>query len=184
MDRCISPSGLSFTEISPEDIVGIDIKSKTIVFGNKKPSSETAMHVDIYRARDDVNVILHTHPPTTIGIIGAGAEIKALFPDFAVYLGSCIPVIEYTTPCTEELAIEVSKILKNTDAVALKKHGLTVVAGNFKEAWVKTVLIEETCKMMVAARAFGKEAILTDEEVYRVNNLEIEKYRKSLLKDN
>ena len=105
----ITPSGLDFNEIKPEDLVGVDIDTKLIVYGNKKPSSEISMHIKVYKARPDISVIFHSHPPVTIGIIGAGAKVSALFPDFALFLGQEIPVIDYTTPCTEKLADMVQK---------------------------------------------------------------------------
>ena len=63
------------------------------------------------------------------------------------------------------------------------KHGLTVVGKNFKEAWIRTVLIEETAKMIAAARSIGSEAIMTSKEIDDMNNLEIEKYRKKIMEE-
>ncbi|MES0341665.1 MAG: class II aldolase/adducin family protein [Candidatus Humimicrobiaceae bacterium] len=179
----ITPSGLDFNEIKPEDLVGVDIDTKLIVYGNKKPSSEISMHIKIYKARPDISVIFHSHPPVTIGIIGAGAKVSALFPDFALFLGQEIPVIDYTTPCTEKLADMVSEAIVDNDAVTMLKHGLTVVGKNFKEAWIRTVLIEETAKMVAAARSIGSEAIMTSKEIDDMNNLEIEKYRKKIMEE-
>ncbi|MCL5071458.1 MAG: class II aldolase/adducin family protein [Actinobacteria bacterium] len=179
----LTPSGLGFDEIGIEDIVCMDLNTREITSGTRRPTSEVAMHMEIYGAREDVNTIFHTHPPITIGVIGAGVEIKPLFPDFPLFLGKKVPIIEYTTPCTQELADLVKKNIGNYEALTLKKHGLIVVAKNFREAWVKTVLIEETAKMIVAARTLGKEAVITSEEIDEINNLEIEKYRKRLMKD-
>ncbi|MFC2145198.1 class II aldolase/adducin family protein [Actinomycetota bacterium] len=180
----ITPSGLDFTELKPQDLVGVDIDSKLIVYGNKKPSSEIAMHIKVYKARPDVSVVFHSHPPMTIGIIGGGAKVSALFPDFALFLGQEIPVIDYTTPCTEKLADMVSDVIVNNDAVTMLKHGLVVVGRNFKEALIRTVLVEETAKMIAAARSIGSEAIMTSKEIDDMNNLEIEKYRKKIMEEN
>ena len=179
----ITPSGMSFDELNEGDLVGIDIKSKEIVEGERRPSSEVAMHRDTYMLRDDINCIIHTHPPITIAVIGAGIEIKPLYPDFALFLGDKIPVIDYVTVCTQELANEVTKVISDYDAVLLKKHGLITVGKNLKEAMIKTILVEETAKMIVAARTIGKEAVITDKEIEDMNNLEIERYRKKLMKE-
>lgn len=48
---------------------------------------------------------------------------------------------------------------------------------------IKTILVEETAKMIVAARTIGKEAVITDKEIEDMNNLEIERYRKKLMKE-
>jgi L-fuculose-phosphate aldolase len=179
----ITPSGLDFNELKKEDLVGVDIDSKLIVYGNRKPSSEISMHIKVYKARPDISVVFHSHPPVTIGIIGAGAKVSALFPDFALFLGQEIPVIDYTTPCTEKLADMVSEVIVDNDAVTMLKHGLTVVGKNFKEALIRTVLVEETARMIVAARSIGSEAIITSKEIDDINNLEIEKYRKKIMEE-
>ena len=179
----LTPSGLGFDEIEIEDIVCIDLNTREIISGTRRPTSEVAMHVEIYKVREDVNTIFHTHPPITIGVIGNEIEIKPLFPDFPLFLGKRVPIIEYITPCTQELADLVKKNIENHEALTLKKHGLIVVAKNLREAWVKTVLIEETAKMIVAARTLGKETVITSEEIDDINNLEIEQYRKKLMKE-
>ena len=179
----ITPSGLDFNEIGPKDLVGVDIGTKLIVYGNGKPSSEISMHIKVYRARPDISIVFHSHPPFTIGIIGAGAKISALFPDFALFLGQEIPVIDYTTPCTEKLADMVSEVIVDSNAITMLKHGLIVVGKNFKEAWIRTVLVEETAKMIAAARSIGSEAIITSKEIDDINNLEIEKYRKKVMEE-
>ncbi len=179
----ITPSGLDFNEIGTKDLVGVDIDTKLIVYGNGKPSSEISMHIKVYRARPDITVIFHSHPPVTIGIIGAGAKISALFPDFALFLGQEIPVIDYTTPCTEKLADMVSEVIVDSNAITMLKHGLIVVGKNFKEAWIRTVLVEETARMITAARSIGSEAIITSKEIDDINNLEIEKYRKKVMEE-
>ena len=179
----ITPSGLDFNEIGLKDLVGVDIDTKLIVYGNKKPSSEILMHIKVYRARPDISVVFHSHPPVTIGIIGAGAKVSALFPDFALFLGREIPVIDYTTPCTEKLADMVSEVIVDSNAITMLKHGLIVVGKNFKEAWIRTVLVEETAKMIAAARSIGTEAIITAKEIDDINDLEIEKYRKKIMEE-
>ena len=179
----ITPSGLDFNEIGLKDLVGVDIDTKLIVYGNKKPSSEISMHIKVYRARPDISVVFHSHPPVTIGIIGAGAKVSALFPDFALFLGREIPVIDYTTPCTEKLADMVSEVIVDSNAITMLKHGLIVVGKNFKEAWIRTVLVEETAKMIAAARSIGTEAIITAKEIDDINDLEIEKYRKKIMEE-
>lgn len=86
-----------------------------------------------------------------------------------VYLGGKLPIIDYITPATQELADEVGKNLINYDAVLLRKHGVTVVGKNLRETWIRSILIEETAKMIVAARAIGEDAAISPEEVEGIN---------------
>ncbi len=177
----ITPSGLSFDELNENDIVQINIETKEIIKGDRKPSSEAAMHRDIYINRSDVNYIIHTHPPITIAISGAGAKIRPLYPDFALLLGNEIPVIDYVTPCTQILADKISEIITDNNVIIMKKHGLVTVGKSFKEALVRTFMVEESAKMIVAARSIGKEEVMTEKEIKEMNSLKIEKYRKKLI---
>lgn len=179
----ITPSGKSFDELSTEDIIGIDIKSKKIIEGKGTPSSEVSMHRGIYLKRKDVKWIIHTHPPISIAIIGAGAEIRPLYPDVALFLGKKVPVLDYITVCTQRLADKVVEVIADHNAVLLKRHGLITVGTSIKEAVIRTMLVEETAKMIVAARTIGKESIMIDSEIEEMNNLEIEKYRREIIKE-
>ena len=178
----ITPSGKGFDELKEENIIGIEINSKEIVEGEGVPSSEVAMHRDVYIARGDIRCIIHTHPPITIAIIGAGAKIKPLYPDAALLPGDKIPIIDYVTVCTQELAVRVKEVITDYDVVLLKKHGLITVGNSLKEATIRSLMVEETAKMTIAARSIGKEAVMTGKEIKEMNNLEIEKYRRKLIK--
>lgn len=178
----VTPSGLSFDEMEEEDIVGIDIKTKEIIEGQRRPTSETPMHRDIYTIREDIICVIHTHPPITVAVSGAGARLRPQYPDFALFCGSEIPCIEYVTVCTQDMADAVTGALRESNALILKKHGLVTLGKSFKEAFIRTMLIEETAKMIVAARTIGKEAVLTDKEIDDMNNLEIERYRRKIAK--
>lgn len=178
----VTPSGLSFDEMKEEDLVGIDLHSKEIIEGKKRPTSETPMHRDLFLAREDISCIIHTHPPITVAIAGAGARLRPQFPDFALFLGPEVPVIEYVTVCTQGMADAVTDAIKDNNALILKKHGLVTLGTSFKQAFIRTQLIEETAKMVVAARIIGKEATLSKKEIDDMNKLEIEQYRRKISK--
>ncbi|RKY30021.1 MAG: class II aldolase/adducin family protein, partial [Candidatus Omnitrophota bacterium] len=93
----LSPSGFCLDEIKENQWVKVDLETGKI-YGKLKPTCEISMHIGIYSAREDVNAVVHTHPPITIGLISAGVKFKPVFPDFVSLLGEEIPVIEYVTP--------------------------------------------------------------------------------------
>jgi len=179
----VTPSGLSFDEMTVEDLVTIDINTKEIIQGDRRPTSETPMHRDIFMVRKDISCVIHTHPPITVAVSGAGARLRPQYPDFALFLGPEVPAIDYVTVCTQDMADAITKVIKdkNINALILKKHGLITLGSSFKEAFIRTMLIEETAKMIVAARTIGKESTLTDDDIEDINNLEIERYRKKIL---
>ncbi len=85
----ISPSGYPLDLIEQNDWVPMDIESGRTERSGPRPSSEFEMHLEIYRVRPDVNAVVHTHPPITIGVISAGIrEIPPMFPDFVAIAGT------------------------------------------------------------------------------------------------
>lgn len=177
----LSPSGFFLDEIKQEQWVKVDIKSGKI-YGDLKPTCEISMHLGIYAERKDVNVIFHTHPPLTVGLISAGMEFRAFFPDFVAVLGKEIPVIDYVPPAGEEIRKAVVEKIKKSNVVLLKNHGAVCVGETFKEAFARAWLLEDTAKSLIAGMLAGKIRYLTSKEIESIENLNAEDYRKALLK--
>ncbi|QPM68061.1 class II aldolase/adducin family protein [Atribacter laminatus] len=176
----ISPSGLGFDELEPQDYVAVNLETgKTVSDG--RPSSEVVMHWFCYLGRPDINAVVHTHPPLTIGVVAGGGQIGPMFPDFVAYLGS-LGYIDYVTPCTAELARTVQGQVKEKNGVLMLNHGALTVGQNLKEAFQRTELIEESARILIAAKQFGEPRILTSKECDEIRNLDAEKYRMELIK--
>lgn len=176
----ISPSGLSFEEVSPEGYVAVDLKSGAVL-GEGRPSSEVAMHRAIYLAREDVNAVVHVHPPFVIGVTSGGGSIEPMFPDF-VALIKRVAVLPYILPCTEQLAQAVKEAVQNAEAVVLVNHGAITVGATLKEAFYRAQILEEAAKITAIARLFGSPRVLSREEQEELLGLEAERYRQSVLK--
>ena len=89
--------------VKPEDMVIIDMKAQKIK-GERKASSEIAMHLLIYEMRPDIQAVVHAHPPCATAYAAAGIPLnKALISEVVLALG-CIPLAEYGTPGTPELS--------------------------------------------------------------------------------
>lgn len=93
----IKPSGISYDGMKPEDMVVVDLKSGNTVEGNYKPSSDTATHLELYRAFPSIGGITHTHSINAVAFAQAGLDIQALGTTHADYFYGSIP-------CTRELA--------------------------------------------------------------------------------
>ncbi len=177
----ISPSGFSFDDAKPEDYVGVDIDSGQIVEGTNRPSSEVLMHLGCYRKRADIQAIVHIHPPLATGIISAGMNLKPMYPDFYIYLGSNIPHIDYVTVTTPRLAKAVEKVIGSANVVLMRNHGALTVGSNLPQAYYRAQIIEEGAKVLLAALTVGKPRYLTEDEMRELDNLSSEKYRRELL---
>jgi L-fuculose-phosphate aldolase len=181
----ISPSGYALDEIGAEDWVAIDIASGQASQSEPRPSSESAMHLAIYRARPDVSAIVHTHPPTTIGVISAGLdEIPFMFPDQVALVGT-VPCIDYVVPCSQELADAVVETMRDQEvnALLMQNHGLITIGHNLKEAYYRTEVIEDAARVYWIAASVGTPRVLSALEADEIQNLEAERYRQRLLRE-
>lgn len=176
----LSPSGFALDEIRENEWVKVDLRTGKAA-GTLRPTCETSMHLGIYLAREDVRAVFHTHPPLTTGLVSAGVPFRPLFPDFVAILGRKVPVIPYVIPGGEEIRRAVVARIRHHDVVLLKNHG-AVCVGSLKEAFVRSWLLEETSKVIIAGTTCGKLRYLTETEIRGIENLEAEDYRKMLLK--
>ena len=182
----ISPSGYALDDIDAEEWVPVAIASGEPLRPTPRPSSESAMHLAIYRERPDVNAVVHTHPPITIGVISAGdGEIPFMFPDH-VALVDTLPCIDYVVPCTPELAAAVIAALRDPSYAGLlmRNHGLITLGSTLKEAYYRSEMVEDAARIYWVARAIGTPRLLTEAEADEIRNLEAERYRQRLLRGN
>ncbi|MDO4439293.1 MAG: L-ribulose-5-phosphate 4-epimerase [Eubacteriales bacterium] len=92
----IKPSGVDYEKMSPESMVVVDVETGMVVEGEYKPSSDTATHLELYRAFSDMKGIVHTHSINAVAFAQAGISIPALGTTHADYFYGAIP-------CTREL---------------------------------------------------------------------------------
>jgi L-fuculose-phosphate aldolase len=179
----ISPSGFPLDLIERDDWVPMEIVTGRIEREGPRPSSEFEMHLEIYRARPDVNAVVHTHPPVTIGVISAGIrEIPPMFPDYVAIAGT-VGMIEYVVPCSPELAAAVRQeiMAPGMGALLMQNHGLLTVGGSVREAYYRTEVIEEAARIYWVARSVGTPQVLTAAQSAAILDLEAERYRQKLL---
>lgn len=139
--------------------------------GDRDPSSEMLMHLEVYRQRPDVQAVVHAHPPTATGFAVAGISLdRAVLAEVLTTLGS-IPIAEYATPSTLELPEAVRKYIKAHDGMLLANHGALTVGTDVYGAYYKMETIEHFAKISLVARLLGRENLLAREEVERLQQL-------------
>ena len=137
----------------------------------RKPSSEIKMHLVAYRARPDVNAVVHAHPPLSTGFAVAGIPLdRAVLAEVVTTLGS-IPIAEYGTPSTDELSDAVRPYVKAHDGLVLANHGALALGKDLFAAYYKMETIEHFAKISLVARQLGRENLLSREEVGRLQGL-------------
>lgn len=177
----ISASGVSFEEAAQDDYVAVDIATGNPVAGAKRPSSEQLMHLACYRRRPDIHAVVHTHPTAAVAAASSGVALEPMFPDFVAFLDK-VHTLEYIIPTTKELADAVAAVIEEYNALLLCNHGALTLGANLKEAALRTELLEEAARILIAAKALGRPRILSQEEVAAIKDLNSEKYRQNLLK--
>jgi len=182
----LSPSGFSLAEIKPKDWVVVNLKNGQRVGKDNglRPTCEVSTHLGCYLARKDIKAVVHTHPVLATAMATAGVRFKGLFPDFVALVGSETPVLDYVVPGGEELREAVVRELKKGhNTVLLKNHGAVAVGENLKEAYYRSLLLEDAARFMATILSAGKPIrYLSPSEVKGIENLEAEDYRKLLLK--
>ena len=111
----ITPTGTCKGMLCPEQMIKVHI-SDGMPDNGKRPSMETPFHLAMYRNKPEVNGVIHCHPLhcTMLAVIGRKLR-PALTPEGLLMLGREVPIIEYATPGTKELAEVVEKGMKGSN---------------------------------------------------------------------
>jgi L-fuculose-phosphate aldolase len=164
----ITPSGLAYARMQPDDIVAIDLEGR-VRSGAGKPSSEWPFHTSIYRARADAQGIVHTHSPKATALSCARRGIPAFHYMIAVAGGADIRCADYATFGTQELADNAVRALEGRKAVLLANHGVIAIGAALDGAFVIAAEVENLAGQYLALLQAGLEpVILDDAEMARV----------------
>ena len=176
----ISPSGMDYREIEPEDIVVLDLEVN-VVDGKRVPSIEKQTHLAVYRARPDVNAVVHTHPlySTVLGV--NMMELPAISEDFAQIVGDKIICSKYALPGTKELGVNVAAGLgEERNAVLLPNHGTVNVGEDMKTALTVCHVVEKTAHIYIMALNIGTPHLISAEDIKAMQDYKKNHYGQRL----
>ncbi|HEY7790991.1 MAG TPA: class II aldolase/adducin family protein [Vicinamibacterales bacterium] len=170
-DRVLAtPKSVSKRDMTPDMMVVTDLEGRKLA-GERSPSSELLMHLEVYRNRPDIQAVVHAHPPLATGFAVAGIPLdRAVLAEVVTTLGS-IPIASYGTPSTPELADAVRQYIKAHDGLLLANHGALAAGVDLFGAYYKMETIEHFAKISLVARLLGREHLLSREEVGRLQGL-------------
>lgn len=142
----VTPSNYDYMKMTPEDVCVLDFELK-VLEGTLTPSVESSMHGAIYRARPDVNAIVHTHQVYASALTLIKAPIPALFDEQARFLGRSVEIIPYAPSGTGMLRDTVAKhVCNHNNAYMMQNHG-ALVFGHDMERAEHNVEILEKCAL-------------------------------------
>src|SRR5438876_2249921 len=166
----MTPKSVCKGFMTPEMMCVTDLDGRKLQ-GERDPSSEMLMHLEVYRQRPDVHAVVHAHPPIATGFAVAGIPLdRAVLAEVLTTLGS-VPIAAYATPSTRELPEAVRKYIRAHDGMLLANHGALTVGGDLYSAYYKMETIEHFAKISLVARLLGRENLIAREEVDRLQGL-------------
>ena len=159
----ISPSGIDYSRIQPEDVVVLD-PDGNILEGSRKPSSEIAMHQIFYEKRNDINAVVHAHSLYSTVMACLNWDLPATHYMIAL-AGKSVRCAEYATFGTRELAENAFTAMEGRNAVLLANHGLLAGGATLEAAFNTAEEVEFCAQIYCRARAIGDPVILSDAEM-------------------
>lgn len=161
----VTPTAMSYDTMLPSDVVLVD-GCGTTLDGGRRPTSDMAAVLYIFRNMPQVNVVIHTHQPyaTALGLVTD--ELPADFTTVIDELHAAVPVAPFTRSSDEGMGVLTVEHIGNALAVILKHHGVITVGRNIDQALTAAVYLEESCQAYLAALATGLPiAHLTPEQI-------------------
>src|ERR671915_464844 len=166
----MTPKSVCKGFMSPDMMCITDLEGRKLQ-GDRDPSSEMKMHLEVYRQRPDARAVVHAHPPIATGFAVAGIPLdRAVLAEVVTTLGS-VPIADYATPSTQELPDAVRKYVKAHDGMLLANHGALTLGADLFGAYYKMETIEHFATISLVARMLGGERLLSREEVLRLQGL-------------
>lgn len=158
-----TPTAFSKVEIKEEDLLVMDLWSGKVLSGAHKPFSELGMHLEWYKARNDVQAVLHAHPPVSTGFSCAGIEVEPrITAEAVVSLGDRIPLAPPVVPGSLESRQQVRFLGNVYDVIMLGNHGLISCGADLEQAYLRMELAEHLARIQQGAIQAGGLRLIPD----------------------
>jgi L-fuculose-phosphate aldolase len=165
-----TPTAMCKGMMRSSDLVVCDLAGNR-TSGRRHVSSEIAMHLLIYRLRPDVNAIVHAHPPIATGYAAAGLPLsQPLLSEVIICLGN-IPLAEYGTPGTPELAQALEPLVPGNDAILMSNHGVVTYGEDLHVAYMRMETVEHFARIALVTHLLGRQKLLSEQDVEKLQSV-------------
>lgn len=171
----IKPSGVKYEDLKSSDMVVVDLEGK-VIEGELRPSFDTLTHLYVYRHRQDVNGIVHTHSNYATSFAALGEPIPVCLTAMADQFGGPIPVGAYARIGEEEIGKEIIRSIGESPAILMKNHGVFTLGPSPRTALKTAVTLEDLAKTVFLAMLRGAPLEIPEEEVKRAHKKYMEQY--------
>ncbi|HUZ18927.1 MAG TPA: class II aldolase/adducin family protein [Spirochaetia bacterium] len=162
----VSPSGMDYDEIELEDVVVLDPNGK-VIEGRRRPSTESPMHLAIYRDRTEINAVVHTHSPYATALACLGRGIPP-FHYLVPFIGASVNCAPYASFGTDELGLAAVQGMAERKAVLLANHGVLAGDATLRAAFGIAELVEFLSRVYCAARTLDDPRSLPAPELVQL----------------
>lgn len=162
-----TPTGVCKGMMQPDDLIVCDPEGGKIS-GQRECTTELAMHLTIYRLREDVASVVHAHPPVATGFAVAGRALNlALLPEVVISLGS-VPLAEYGLPGTPALCEGMLPYIPKYDALLMANHGAVAYGEDVFQSFHRMETVEHFARITLVAELLGGPKVLPRVEVEKL----------------
>lgn len=166
----ITPSGVGKGRMTPDMLVLCDLQGN-VLDGDRYPSSESKMHLMVYRERADVGSVVHAHPPLSTAFAICRRPLKERYlAEMVVGLGE-IPVTEFAMLSTEEVPESVRPFVHDHNAVLLANHGSLAWGPTLLSAFDRLETVEQTAKVYYYVSRMGGGVEITPEQAETLRSM-------------
>ncbi len=159
----VTPTSVPYDSMVPDEIVFMGMDGSFAA--GQRPSSEWRFHLDIMRARDEVNAVVHAHPTYATILSIMGLEIPPIHYMIAVAGGDNIRCSPYATFGTPELSAHAVSALEGRMACLLGHHGMIAVGPSLARALWLAVEVETLARQYHGCLQIGKPPLLSKAEI-------------------
>jgi L-ribulose-5-phosphate 4-epimerase len=171
----IKPSGVRYHELTPENMVVVNLEGQ-VVEGSLKPSSDTFAHIYIYRHRPDIHGVVHTHSTFATAWAAAGRPIPPVLTAICDEFGGPIPVGAYARIGGDEIGQEIIRSIGSSPAILMKNHGVFTIGRTPGSAVKAAVMVEDVARTVFYAMQLGQPEEIPPEEIARAHRRYMEEY--------
>lgn len=175
----VTPSGMDYVRMRPEDLVVVDIETLEWS-GDIKPTSEKKIHAAIYRERPEICAIIHSHPVWSSAVAASRKTMPAFNDELKTLVGGDVECGAYGLPGTKTLTNGAIGAIKGKNACFMANHGLLACAKDMDGAFEVCRVLEESSKQYVSEKAgeiLGKHGSISTEDILEAFGRVIESRR-------
>ncbi len=148
----ITPSGRKYDELTPDDMVLVDILTLTYE-GRIKPSSELKLHCQVYKTRPNIHAVIHTHQMYASIVAAAQKDVVVLDETHQKILGGkIIEAAPYALPNTKKITVETANAIGQTNAALMSNHGVVCIGASLEDAFEVARTLEKACELFIESK--------------------------------